>query len=36
MRAVERADIDTGTRVLLTVVLDELQHVRVALHDLRL
>jgi len=36
MRAAERADIDAGTRLLLTVILDELQHVRNALHDLRL
>ena len=35
-RTVESADLDAGTRLLLNVVLDELEHVRAALHDLRI
>ena len=36
LRAAEHADLDAGTRELLAVVLNELRHVRAALHDLRM
>jgi hypothetical protein len=36
VRVAEQADIDAGTRLLMRVVLDELEHVRAALDDLRL
>ena len=35
-RTIDSADIDAGTRLLLNVVLDELEHVRAALYDLRI